>query len=143
MNRCVGGTLVLVLGLATEKIAVLYRNMMELTAVGIALSGVHFAAVYLGTDVLRLDYPQILALNVGFTIVMSLILRASMPAWKPKVEAVVKSEAREGDAFLDVIGMFLAFIVGGIATATLMYRRYGIGGWMGMVGSSIVANWLV
>jgi len=120
--------------------------MLELTLVGIALSGVHFAAVYLGTDVFRLDYPQILALNVGFTIVMSLLLRATMPEWKPKMEATIKDEARRGhggEALLDVLGMMLAFIVGGIDTDTLLYRRYGIGGWMGVVGSSIVANWLV
>lgn len=120
--------------------------MLELTLVGIALSGAHFAAVYLGTDVLRLDYPQILALNVGLTIVTSLLLRASMPAWKPKLEAMLKEETRDGhggEALMDVLGMFLAFIVGGIATATLLYRRYGVGGWMGIVGSSVVANWLV
>ena len=117
--------------------------MMELTVVGIALAGAHLAAVYLGTDVLRLEYAQIMALNIGFAVVMSLLTRASMPAWKPKVEAAVKAEARQGDAFLDVGGMFLAFIIGGVLSARLLYRRYGPVGWLGIVGSSALVNWLV
>lgn len=117
--------------------------MLELTVVGIALSAAHLAAVYLGTDVLRLEYAQMMALNIGFAVVVSLLTRATMPAWKPKVEAAVKREAHDGTAFLDVGGMFLAFIVGGIISASLLYRRYGAVGWLGVIGSSALVNWLV
>jgi hypothetical protein len=117
--------------------------MLELTVVGILLAGAHLAAVYLGTDVLRLEYSQLLALNIFFGVIMSLILKASMPAWKPKVEAAVRQEARQGEAFMDVGLMFLAFIAGGIGSAALLYRRYGPVGWLGMVGSSALVNWLV
>ncbi len=116
---------------------------MELTAVGIAFSAAHLGAVYLGTDVFRLEYANIMALNIGFAVVMSLLTRASMPTWKPKVEALLKRESREGDAFLDLSGMFLAFIVGGVLSALLLYRRYGAVGWLGVIGSSALVNWLV
>jgi hypothetical protein len=117
--------------------------MLELATVGLVLSGAHLAAVYLGTDVLRLEYSQMLALNVGIAVVTSLLLRASMPSWKPRVEAAVKQEARQGEAFTDVGLMFLIFIAGGIGSAVLMYRRYGPVGWAGMIASSALVNWLV
>ena len=117
--------------------------MFELATVGILLSGAHLAAVYLGTDVLQLDYPQLMALTVGFALVVSIVTRAMMPSWKPTIEAALKAEAKAGDAFLDVGGMFLAFIAGGIGSAALLYRRYGAVGWLGIVGSSALVNWLV
>lgn len=111
--------------------------------VGLLLSGAHLAAVYIGTDVLRLEYSQMLTLNIFFGIIMSLLLKASIPAWKPKVEAAMQQEARQGKAFMDMGLMFLVFIVGGIGSAMLLYRRYGPVGWLGMVGASALVNWLV
>ena len=116
---------------------------MELTAIGIFLAGTHLAAVYLGTDVLHLEYPQLLALNVGITVVMALISRVMMPSWKPRVESALKQEARAGSAVADVGGMFLMFIIGAALSAALVYRRYGAIGWLGVVGSSALVNWLV
>ena len=117
--------------------------MFELTTIGILLSGAHLVAIYHGTDVLHLDYAQIMALNVGLALVVSIVTRAMTPAWKPKLEAALKAESRQGDAVLDVGGMFLAFIAGGIGSAALLYRRYGAVGWLGVVGSSALVNWLV
>lgn len=117
--------------------------MYELTLVGLVLGGAHLAAVYLGTDVLRLEYAQMMALNVGIAVVTSILLNATSPSWKPKVEAAVKQEARQGKAFADVGLMFLMFILAGAGSAALLYRRYGPVGWLGIVGSSALVNWLV
>jgi hypothetical protein len=117
--------------------------MLELATVGLVLGGAHLAAVYLGTDVLRLEYSQMLALNVSIAVITSLVLRATMPSWKPRVDAAVRQEVRQGKAFADVGLMMLAFIAGGVGSGVLMYRRYGPVGWLGMVGASSLVNWLV
>jgi cytochrome b561 len=117
--------------------------MYELAGVGILFAGAHVAAVYLGTDVLRLEYAQLLALNVGITVIMSLLLRLITPSWKSKVETVMKQEERQGTAFTDLLLMLLAFIIGGVISAVLLYRRYGPVGWLGIVGASSLVNWLV
>jgi hypothetical protein len=117
--------------------------MYELAGVGVLFASAHVATVYLGTDVLQLEYAQLLALNVGITVIVSLLLRLITPSWKPKIEAVMKQEEQQGTAFTDLLLMILIFIVGGVVSAALLYRRYGPVGWLGIVGSSALVNWLV
>lgn len=117
--------------------------MYELALIGLLLGGAHLVAVYLGTDVLRLEYAQMMALNVGFAVVTSILLSASSPSWKPKLEVALKKEALRGQAFVDVGLMFLMFILAGASSAMLLYNRFGPVGWLGMVGASALVNWLV
>lgn len=117
--------------------------MYELATIGLLLGGAHVAAVYLGTDVLRLEYAQMMALNVGVAVVISMILSASSPSWKPKLKLALKKEALRGQAFADVGLMFLMFILASAGSAMLLYDRYGPVGWLGMVGASALVNWLV
>lgn len=117
--------------------------MYDLFLIGLGFAAAHLAALYFGVFVFRLEYAQIMALNVGTAIAMSLVIRVSAPIWKDRLIAALKQEAHDGSALRDAIAMLLTVIAASLASAVILFRRFGPVGWLGLVGSSALVNWLV
>lgn len=116
--------------------------MFELTLAALMMATAHVGAVYIGTDVLRLSYIQILGFNVALGIAISILTQATLPEWKPKLEAEL-SQDTVFESSADVLGMIAVFMAGSSISGFLLYRRFGIAGWLGMLGSSALVNYLV
>lgn len=116
--------------------------MFELTIAAFVISATHVAAVYVGTDILHLDYTPLIGFNVALGIIMSVLLRITLPEWKPALIQALRQDTMP-EATADVLGMIALFMAGSSASGFLLYRRFGIAGWLGMVGSSAVVNYLV
>ena len=116
--------------------------MFDLTLAALMMVTAHVGAVYVGTDILRLTYIQVLGLNVALGIAISILTQVMLPEWKPKLEAEL-SQDTTFEASADVLGMIAVFMAGSSASGFLLYRRFGIAGWLGMIGSSALVNYLV
>jgi hypothetical protein len=117
--------------------------MYELILVGAIISAAHVLAVYIGTDVLRLEYSRILALNIIFAAAVSIVLKLTAPFWQEKLKMMLEQEVKDKTVILDVFGMIGTFILGGILTAILLFRKYGAVGWFGVFASSALVNWFI
>jgi hypothetical protein len=117
--------------------------MYELLKVGAIISAAHVLAIYIGTDVLRLEYVRILALNIIFAASTAVVLKLTAPFWQEKLKIALDQEVKDKSVILDVFGMIAVFILGGIITAILLYRKYGALGWFGVFASSAVVNWFL
>jgi hypothetical protein len=117
--------------------------MYDLFLIGLGFAAAHLAALYFGIFVFRLEYAQILTLNVGLVVAMSLLIRISLPLWKDRLVAALKREARDGEALPDALAMVLTVLGTSLASAVILFRRFGAVGWLGLVGSSALVNWLI
>jgi Mn2+/Fe2+ NRAMP family transporter len=117
--------------------------MYELLTVGAIISAAHVLAVYIGTNILRLEYSRILALNIIFAAAISVVLKLTAPFWQEKLKIALEQEVKDKTVILDVFGMIGTFIVGGIITAVILFRRYGALGWFGVFASSALVNWFI
>lgn len=116
--------------------------MFELTLAALMMASAHVGAVYVGTDILRLSYIQILAFNIALGIVISILIQVTLPEWKPKLEAELRQDTLF-ESSADVLGMIAVFMAGSSISGFLLYRRFGIAGWLGMIGSSALVNYLL
>jgi hypothetical protein len=117
--------------------------MYDITLALSVMVAIHLAFIVIGMYVLKLDYNAFLGMMVGAGLVSSIVAKFFAASWKTKFEAAIKQEKQSGellrDAFYGVVIMF-----GGAAvSATLLYRRYGIGGWLGLLGANAVVNAVV
>jgi hypothetical protein len=116
--------------------------MFDLTLAALMMVTAHVGAVYVGTDILRLGYVQILGLNVALGIAISILTQVTLPEWKPKLEAELSRDTVI-ESSADMLGMIAVFMAGSSASGFLLYRRFGVAGWIGMLGSSALVNYLM
>jgi len=117
--------------------------MYDLTlAVGIMVS-VHIIFVVIGIYVLRLDYNAFLGMMVGAGLVSAIVTKFYAESWKDRFLTAVKQESREGELGKDLLYAIGVLLVGSILSGVLLYRRYGIGGWLGLLGANTVVNAVV
>ena len=112
--------------------------MYDLFLAGLLLGGSHLAVAYGAAEVWKLDYKMYLAVTVGVGLATALVLKVLAVGWKGRIAAVIEEEMRAGELPIDVLLFFGALIVSGLLSSVIVYRRYGITGWLGAVG----ANWL-
>jgi hypothetical protein len=117
--------------------------MYELLKVGAIVSAAHVLAIYIGTDILQLEYVRILALNIVFAASAAIVLKITAPFWQDKLKIALEQEVKDKSVILDVFGMIGIFVLGGIITAYLLFRRYGTLGWVGVFASSVLVNWFL
>jgi hypothetical protein len=117
--------------------------MYDAFVAALLLAGSHVAVSYGAAEVWKVDYKTYLTLTVGFGLVVGLILKGVAAGWKSRLAATFKQEERQGELLVDVLLFFLTMIVGGVASAVIVYRRYGAVGWAGSLAANYLASWLV
>jgi hypothetical protein len=111
-------------------------------AIGIMVA-IHLSFVIVGIYVLRLDYNAFLGMMVGAGLVSGILTKIFAESWKDKFQAAIKQESQSGVVLKDSLYAALIMIGGTIVSATLLYRQYGIGGWLGLLGANTVVNAVV
>ena len=60
-----------------------------------------------------------------------------------KFQAAIKQEEQSGEVLRDAAFGVAILFGGAIVSAMLLYRRYGLGGWLGLIGANAVVNAVV
>lgn len=117
--------------------------MYELFLVGLLFCAQHIAIAYAAIEIWRLDYRTYLIVTTGISLVLALVLKVLMFEWKGRIVQAMRGEWDDGELLPDV-GLFLiTMIAGGAVSAYLVYRRYGITGWMGALAANYAVGWIV
>lgn len=103
----------------------------------------HLATIYVCGVMLRLDYKIFLAATTAVSVVVTLLLRASEVAWKRKVQSFVQEEDREGTLWPDLLGGLAILILGGVISAAMIYKLYGVGGWLGITATNMFVSYII
>ena len=117
--------------------------MYDLFLVALALSVQHFAVAYAAIEIWKLDYRTYIMVTTGFGVVMGLILKVLLEGWKDRIVQAMRGEIEDRELLPDVLLFLVTMIAGGMASAFLVYRRFGIGGWMGAFAANTAASWIV
>lgn len=117
--------------------------MYDAFVAALLLAGSHVAVSYGAAEVWKVDYKTYLAVTVGFGLVIGLLLKGVAVGWKNRLVAAFKEEERQGELIPDVLLFVLTLMVGGVASAYIVWRRYGAVGWAGAVAANYLASWIV
>jgi hypothetical protein len=117
--------------------------MYDAFTAALILAGSHVAVSYAAADVWKVDYKTYLAVTVGFGLVAGLLLKVVAAGWKNRLVAAFNEEERQGDLIPDVLLFVLTLMVGGVASAYIVWRRYGAAGWAGAVAANYLASWVI
>jgi hypothetical protein len=117
--------------------------MYELTVAVTVMIAVHLAMITFGMYVLKLDYNAFLGMMVGAGLISGIIAKFVAASWQAKFQAAIKQEEQSGEVLRDAAMAAGVFIVGAFVSATLLYRKYGLGGWLGLLGANAVVNAVV
>lgn len=117
--------------------------MYDAFVAALLLAGTHLAVSYGAADIWKVDYKTYLAITVGFGVVMGLLLKVVATGWKERLVSAFKEEERQGELGVDVLLFFLTMILGGAASAFIVWRRYGAAGWAGSLAANYLASWIV
>lgn len=117
--------------------------MYDITLAVSIMVVIHISVILIGMYVLRLDYGAFVGLMVGAGIVGGIVSKIVADSWKSKFQAVVKQELQEGELGRDGLMALCVLIAGTAVSGTLLYRRYGVGGWLGLLGANTAASVVV
>ncbi len=117
--------------------------MYELFLVALLFSVQHIAIAYAAIEIWRLDYRTYLMVTTGISLVLAMILRVLMANWKDRIAQALRGEWDDRELLPDAGLFLLTMIAGGAVSAYLVYRRYGIAGWMGSLALNYVVGWAV
>jgi hypothetical protein len=117
--------------------------MYDITVALSVMVAVHLAFIVIGMYVLKLDYNAFLGMMVGAGLVSGILAKFFADSWKTKFEAAIKQERQSGELLRDAAYGMAVMLVGAAVSATLLYRKYGIGGWLGLLGANAVVNAVV
>jgi len=117
--------------------------MYDLFLVGLALSIQHVAVAYAAIEIWKLDYRTYIMVTTGLGVVLGLILKVVIEGWKDRIEQVMRQEVADRELFPDLLLFLVTLIAGGLASAYLVYRRFGVMGWLGGFAANMVASWIV
>ena len=114
--------------------------MYDISTVIAILMAVHLITMYVGTDVLRLEYPHFVMMTLLTSILGSIVVKAISPNWRAKADAALKAEEKQGGIGKDLMLTLTILVAGGAVSAALVYRRFGVGGWLGLVAANTLMN---
>jgi hypothetical protein len=117
--------------------------MYDITTAMLAYVLFHLITIYVCGVVLRLDYKIFLAVTTAVSIAVTLVLRAGSVAWKHKAQSFVQEEDREGTLWTDLLVGLGILILGGVASAAMIYKLYGVGGWLGITATNMIVSYIV
>jgi hypothetical protein len=114
--------------------------MYDISTVVAILLAVHLATMYVGIEVLRLEYTHFVMMTFLTSILGSIIVRSVSPNWRAKADAALKAEEKQGNVGKDIMLTVTMLVAGGAISAALVYRRFGVGGWLGLVAANALTN---
>jgi hypothetical protein len=114
--------------------------MFEVTAAITLFVVVHIGTIYVCAYVLRLDYPAFVAVTTVTGLIAAVIAKIGLAAWKPRLTAAINMESRDGELGRDIGVAAIIFFVGASVSNTILYRRFGLGGWLGVLGANMIAT---
>ncbi len=114
--------------------------MYDISTVVAILMVVHLTTMYVGTDVLRLEYTHFVMMTFLTSILGSILVKAISPNWRAKADAALKAEEKQGGVGKDLMLTITILVAGGAISAALVYRRFGVGGWLGLVAANALMN---
>lgn len=114
--------------------------MYDISTVVAILLAVHLATMYVGIEVLRLEYTHFVMMTFLTSILGSIIARSVSPNWRAKVDAALRAEKAQGNVGKDLMLTVSLLVAGGAVSAALVYRRFGVGGWLGLVAANALTN---
>jgi hypothetical protein len=114
--------------------------MYDISTVVAILMAVHLTTMYVGTDVLRLEYTHFVMMTFLTSILGSILVKAISPNWRAKADAALKAEEKQGGIGKDLMLTLTILVAGGAVSAALVYRRFGVGGWLGLVAANALMN---
>lgn len=117
--------------------------MYDLFLVALLFSVQHIAIAYAAIEIWRLDYRTYLMVTTGISVVLALVLRVLMAGWKDRIVQAMRGEIEDREILPDVALFLLTMIAGGAVSAYLVYRRYGITGWLGSLALNYAVGWVV
>ena len=117
--------------------------MYDLFWVGLLFCIEHIAVAYAAIEIWQLDYRTYLLVTSGVSVVLALIFKAMSVAWKDRIAQAVRGEWDDRELLPDVLLFLLTMSVGAAVTGYLVYRRYGVGGWLGATAVNYAVGWIV
>jgi hypothetical protein len=117
--------------------------MYELFLAALLISGVNVGIAYGAIEIWKLDYASYIAAKVAIGFVLAMILKVFLFTWKDRLMEGIKQEYEDKELFLDVILFLIVLIAGGLTTLYLVYRRYGVVGWLGSLAANYAVNVVV
>ncbi len=117
--------------------------MYDLTLSALLIGVTNIGIAYGATEVWKLDYKSYIAFKVAAAFVIALVIKALAFAWKDRLAQSFKEEYQHGELLQDVILFLIIILVTAAITFYLVYRRYGVVGWLGAVAANVAVNWIV
>ena len=114
--------------------------MYDISTVVAILVAVHLATMYVGIEVLRLEYPHFVMMTLLTSILGSIVVKVISPNWRAKADAAMKAEEKQGGIGKDIMLTVTILVAGGVASAALVFRRFGVGGWLGLIAANALTN---
>lgn len=117
--------------------------MYDITVAALAFIVFHNLMVYICAYQLNLPYAQFVAALTGTGLVVGLALKVAAIAWHSRLSAAIETESRDHELGKDVLYALVIMIAGGLVSSTMLYKKYGLGGWLGLFGANLIANALI
>jgi hypothetical protein len=117
--------------------------MYDLFLVGLLLAGQHVAITYAAIEIWRLDYRTYLMMTMGISLAVALLIKVFVVGWKDRIEQVMRGELEDRELFPDLGLFLLTLVASSVVTAYLVYKRYGIAGWLGATALNYAIGWAI
>jgi hypothetical protein len=114
--------------------------MYEITSAITLFVVVHIATIYVCAYVLRLEYAAFIAATAATGAIAAVIAKVLMAAWQPRIKAGLDAENRKGELGRDVGIAVVVFLIGATVSNTILYKKFGLGGWLGVLGANMLVN---
>ncbi len=103
----------------------------------------HIATIYVCGVVMRMEYTLFVATTVAVGTVAAILIKGAGLVWKSKIEAALQNESRRREMGTDLLGATLIFLGGAVVSNLMLYRLYGMGGWLGLAAANTLAGALI
>ena len=116
--------------------------MASYTSLCIVLAAIHFVLVYILAVVVKVSYATMWIISSLATAFVASYVRRMTPFWHDTLAKV----QRTGDIrhfTLDVLGGLIALMAGGVASAVVIYRTYGLGATLFTAGTGAAVATIV
>lgn len=114
--------------------------MFDITIAITLFVAFHIATIYVCANVLRLSYPAFVAAVTVTGAVAAFLVKMLEVTWMPQLKAAMDAEQRTHELGRDALVASIIFLVGASISNTILYRRFGIGGWLGLMGVNMLVN---
>lgn len=114
--------------------------MYDITLAVLVFVVFHIATIYVFGVTMHLEYKKFLAATVAVGAVAAILVKGVGLLWKTKIEAALNDESRRREMGTDLLAALVVFLVGAAISNLMLYRLYGLGGWLGLAAANMVAN---